>query len=98
MTPEPTTAAASNVDPKASAVNRRIIDLEEELGARVDRSEMGFLRDLVVRDISSLQDLLTGTMAEQIGEAVRLYKGFEVYEDRTAGVREIPLVVLSRVR
>lgn len=28
--------------------------------------------------------------------AVGLYRGFEVYEDRTAGIREIPIVVLSR--
>jgi deazaflavin-dependent oxidoreductase (nitroreductase family) len=29
-------------------------------------------------------------------EMVDLYPGFEVYEGRTAGVREIPIVVLSR--
>ncbi len=28
--------------------------------------------------------------------ARRLYKGFDVYEDRTTGIREIPVVVLSR--
>ena len=32
--------------------------LEGELSLREDRSELGFLRDLVVRDIASLQDLL----------------------------------------
>src|SRR5690242_20208526 len=30
-------------------------------------------------------------------EAVELYKGFEVYEGRTEGIREIPVVVLTRV-
>jgi deazaflavin-dependent oxidoreductase (nitroreductase family) len=28
--------------------------------------------------------------------ARRIYRGFDVYEDRTSGVREIPVVVLSR--
>lgn len=28
---------------------------------------------------------------------VELYEGFEVYEQRTSGVREIPIVVLTRV-
>lgn len=31
-------------------------------------------------------------------QAVDFYKGFEVYEGRTEGIREIPVVVLSRVR
>jgi deazaflavin-dependent oxidoreductase (nitroreductase family) len=29
-------------------------------------------------------------------EMVNLYQGFEVYEGRTTGIREIPIVVLSR--
>jgi len=45
----------------APGFDARIKALEVELGAREDRSETSFLRDLVVRDISSLQDLLTGT-------------------------------------
>jgi deazaflavin-dependent oxidoreductase (nitroreductase family) len=31
-------------------------------------------------------------------EAVKLYQGFTVYEGRTAGIREIPVVALTRVR
>lgn len=31
-------------------------------------------------------------------KALALYRGFEVYEDRVAGAREIPVVVLTRVR
>jgi deazaflavin-dependent oxidoreductase (nitroreductase family) len=30
------------------------------------------------------------------GEALNLYRGFDVYEGRTTGIREIPVVVLSR--
>jgi deazaflavin-dependent oxidoreductase (nitroreductase family) len=30
-------------------------------------------------------------------EAVKLYPGFDVYEGRTTGLREIPVVALSRV-
>src|ERR1700678_2263357 len=42
----------------APGFNARVKALEDELGARADRSEMDLLRDLVVRDISSLQELL----------------------------------------
>lgn len=31
-------------------------------------------------------------------KAVEFYKGFDVYEGRTIGLREIPVVVLSRIR
>jgi DNA-binding MurR/RpiR family transcriptional regulator len=54
----------------APGFTARIKALEDELGAREDRSEMSFLRDLIVRDISSLQDLLTSVTAERIAEAV----------------------------
>src|SRR5690349_1477998 len=46
--------------------------LEEELGGRTDRSELGFLRDLVVRDLASLQELLSQTPAEDMARAVDL--------------------------
>ena len=42
----------------APGFEARVKALESELGARKDRSETGFLRDLVVRDIASLQHLL----------------------------------------
>ena len=45
----------------APGFEARIKSLESELGARTDRSERGFLRDLVVRDITSLQDLFAET-------------------------------------
>lgn len=43
--------------------------LEGELELREDRSELGFLRDLVVRDIASLQDLLDRTSPDDIARA-----------------------------
>ena len=47
----------------------RIKALEDELGQKEDRSDLGFLRDLVVRDLSSLQDLLANVSAGQISTA-----------------------------
>ena len=43
--------------------------LEGELELREDRSELGFLRDLVVRDMASLQDLLDRTSPADIASA-----------------------------
>ena len=43
--------------------------LEVELQLREDRSELGFLRDLVVRDIASLQDLVEKTSGEDLSRA-----------------------------
>lgn len=43
--------------------------LEEELQLHGDRSELGFLRDLVVRDIASLQDLLEKISAGELTKA-----------------------------
>lgn len=53
----------------APGFDARIKALEDELGAKEDRSDLGFLRDLVVRDLSSLQDLLANISAEQIAAA-----------------------------
>lgn len=46
--------------------------LEGELSQREDRSEFGFLRDLVVRDIASLQDLLDKIVAADLAKAADL--------------------------
>jgi len=79
----------------APGFDARIKVLEDELGAREDRSEMGFLRDLVVRDISSLQDLLVHTTAEQISQAVGLMeKADTIY--LIGQLRSIPVVELLR--
>jgi DNA-binding MurR/RpiR family transcriptional regulator len=56
----------------APGFEARIKALESELGTREDRSELGFLRDLVVRDIASLQDMLTEIPAEKLVQAVSL--------------------------
>lgn len=53
----------------APGFEARIKALESELGTTSDRSGSGFLRDLVVRDIASLQDLLSQVTAEQMQEA-----------------------------
>ena len=42
----------------APGFEARVKALERELGTREDQSEYGFLRDLVVRDVASLQALL----------------------------------------
>lgn len=51
--------------------------LEGELELREDRSELGFLRDLVVRDIASLQDLLEKTSAEDLSRASDMIESAE---------------------
>jgi DNA-binding MurR/RpiR family transcriptional regulator len=79
----------------APGFNARIKALEDELGAREDRSEMGFLRDLVVRDISSLQELLTNVTGQQIAEAVNLMeKADRIY--LIGQLRSAPVVELLR--
>src|SRR5690349_8760280 len=63
----------------APGFDARVRALESELGGREDRSELGFLRDLIVRDISSLQELVTDISAEQISQAVTLMeKAWEI--------------------
>ncbi|HTW25794.1 MAG TPA: MurR/RpiR family transcriptional regulator [Acetobacteraceae bacterium] len=79
----------------APGFDARIKALESELGARKDRSEMGFLRDLVVRDISSLQDLLTGTSAEQIADAVGLMERADTIY-LIGQLRSVPVTELLR--
>lgn len=53
----------------APGFDARVRALEDELGAREDRSDLGFLRDLVVRDVTSLHEILASISAEQISEA-----------------------------
>jgi DNA-binding MurR/RpiR family transcriptional regulator len=56
----------------APGFEARIKALEIELGARADRSEVGFLRDLVVRDIASLQEMLADISKKALADAVTL--------------------------
>jgi DNA-binding MurR/RpiR family transcriptional regulator len=62
----------------APGFEARIKALENELGARKDRSEHGFLRDLVVRDIASLQSLLVEIAETDLKKAVTLLEKAEV--------------------
>ena len=79
----------------APGFEARIKALESELGARVDRSEFGFMRDLVVRDIASLQDMLTQIAPEDLAEAAGLLeKADMVY--LIGQLRSAPVVELLR--
>jgi DNA-binding MurR/RpiR family transcriptional regulator len=62
----------------APGFEARVKALESELGARKDRSEGGFLRDLIVRDIASLQDLLADVSEADLKKAVTLLEKAEV--------------------
>jgi DNA-binding MurR/RpiR family transcriptional regulator len=69
--------------------------LEVELGARTDRSEAGFLRDLVVRDIASLQDVLAQISGEDLATAVDLLEKSETIY-LIGQLRSAPVVELLR--
>jgi DNA-binding MurR/RpiR family transcriptional regulator len=62
----------------APGFEARVKALESELGARKDRSEGGFLRDLIVRDIASLQNLLVEVSEADLRRAVMLLEKAEV--------------------
>ena len=79
----------------APGFEARVKALEEELGARKDRSEAGFLRDLVVRDIASLQDLLLDTAEADLKKAVTLLEKAEVVY-LVGQLRSYPVVDLLR--
>lgn len=79
----------------APGFEARVKALEDELGTRVDRSEYGFLRDLVVRDIASLQDMLTHIKPEDLAKAVGLLeKADTIY--LIGQLRSAPVVELLR--
>jgi DNA-binding MurR/RpiR family transcriptional regulator len=77
----------------------RIKALEIELGARADRSEAGFLRDLVIRDIASLQDMLADLSPKALSEAVNLLERadsvFLIGQLRSAPVVEFLRYILT---
>lgn len=69
--------------------------LESELSLREDRSELGFLKDLVVRDIASLQDLLDKTSGEDMARAAGMIESADtVY--LVGQLRAEPVVSLMR--
>jgi DNA-binding MurR/RpiR family transcriptional regulator len=79
----------------APGFNARVKILEEELGAKEDQSELGFLKDLIIRDIDSLQALLTDTTAQQIGDAVDLLEKADTIH-LLGQLRSTPVVSLLR--
>ena len=79
----------------APGFEARIKVLESELGARVDRSEFGFMRDLVVRDIASLQDMLTQIAPEDLAEAAGLLEKADLVY-LIGQLRSAPVVELLR--
>jgi DNA-binding MurR/RpiR family transcriptional regulator len=79
----------------APGFEARVKALEEELGARKDRSETGFLRELVVRDIASLQNLLLEIDEADLKKAVTLIEKAEVVY-LIGQLRSAPVVDLLR--
>ncbi len=69
--------------------------LETELGTRTDKSEVGFLRDLVVRDIASLQDILSQISGDDLATAVDLLEKSETIY-LIGQLRSAPVVELLR--
>ena len=69
--------------------------MESELQDRQDQSEYSFLRDLIVRDIASLQDMLEKTIPEELALAADLIEDAEnVY--LIGQLRSAPVVELLR--
>jgi len=83
----------------APGFEARVKALESELGARKDRSEGAFLRDLVVRDIASLQNMLIDLAEADLKKAVALLEKAEVVyligQLRSAPVAELLRYVLT---
>ena len=56
----------------APGFEARVRALEEAIESRADRTDLGLLKDLVVQDIASLQELLDGTKAADLARAADL--------------------------
>lgn len=79
----------------APGFETRINALENELSEHSDHTEMGFLRDLVVRDIASLRDLLEQINTNDLTQAVELMQQAKIIY--LAGqLRSAPVVELLR--
>lgn len=79
----------------APGFDARLRALDAELGAQEDSTDLGFLRELVVRDIASLKGLLEGTSAASIETAADLMQRAETIY--LAGqLRSAPVVDLLR--
>jgi DNA-binding MurR/RpiR family transcriptional regulator len=79
----------------APGFEARVKALESELHTSGDRSEVGYLSDLVVRDIASLQELLKDIRQEDLALAARLlHEADTVY--LMGQLRSLPVVELMR--
>ena len=79
----------------APGFEARVRALEAELGNKEDRSDYGLLRDLVVRDIASLQELLSSVQPEQLSQAADIIEQAEVVY-LIGQLRSAPVVDLLR--
>lgn len=79
----------------APGFEARVKALEKELGERTDRSEMGLMHDLVVRDIASLKEMLTDLQPADLAEAVSLLEKADVVY-LMGQLRSAPVVELLR--
>jgi DNA-binding MurR/RpiR family transcriptional regulator len=79
----------------APGFEARVKALEKELGNRTDRTEMGFMHDLVVRDMASLQEMLNDIQQEDLAEAVSLLQKADVVY-LMGQLRSAPVVELLR--
>lgn len=79
----------------APGFEARVKALEEELGPHGDRSEASYLRDLVVRDVASLQALLTDIAPQDLATAAELLDRAEVVF-LLGQLRSAPVVDLLR--
>ncbi len=79
----------------APGFEARIRALEGELGARKDRSEFEFLRDLVMRDVASLEGLLADIAPDDLRRAADLLEKADVIY-LLGQLRSTPVVELLR--
>ncbi|MDE3026839.1 MAG: MurR/RpiR family transcriptional regulator [Paracoccaceae bacterium] len=78
----------------APGFDARIRALEGELGAS-EGGDLGFLRDLVVRDMSSLQDLMSNITAQQMSDAADMIEEADTIY-LIGQLRSAPVVDLMR--
>jgi DNA-binding MurR/RpiR family transcriptional regulator len=79
----------------APGFEARVKALETELGERTDRSEFGFMHDLIVRDIASLKEMLTEIQRADLVEAVTLLEKADIVY-LIGQLRSAPVVELLR--
>jgi len=79
----------------APGFEARVKALEDDLDSRADRSEISFLRDLVIRDITSLQDLLTQISPDDLAESGKLLEDADTVF-LMGQLRSTPVVELLR--